>query len=119
MIHLRRTWFRFSLRTVFVLVTLLCCWLALQVRRVHQREATIQSLAARGVVAIRKDPCQPLPTIPVVRSFLGDEPVAIFDLHDVGFDEREAQLIANTFPEARVYLNGEQPLHPSWLSSLY
>jgi len=100
-------------------MTLLCAWLALQSAHVTQRETMIRTLQVRGVVAIRKDPCQPAPTISIIRRLMGDKPVAIFDLQNAGIDEDEAQQIANIFPEAHVYLNREQPILPNTSNWLY
>jgi hypothetical protein len=40
----KRRWFRFSLRTLFVLVTVLCLWLAYQMSFVHQRKRLLSRL---------------------------------------------------------------------------
>jgi hypothetical protein len=37
----KRRWFRFSLRTLFVVVTLLCCWLGYQLNWIRQRHAVL------------------------------------------------------------------------------
>src|ERR1700716_3822386 len=62
----KRDWLRFSLRSLFVVVTVFSVWLGSQMQFVHRREAMVQLLAGRGVVALR-DPCRPLPTIPLIR----------------------------------------------------
>ena len=47
----RRRWFQFSLRTLFVLVTVLCVWLAVTVNRARkQREAVAAIEAVGGLV---------------------------------------------------------------------
>ena len=45
----RRRWFRFSLRTLFVVVTLLCLWLGSQVKAVRERQAVRREFEAAGV----------------------------------------------------------------------
>ena len=44
----RRRWLSFSLRGMFVAVTLLGCWLGWQVRIVRERQAVRQWLVSRG-----------------------------------------------------------------------
>jgi hypothetical protein len=44
----RRRWFRFSLRTLLVVTTLLACWLGYQVRRWNERDKAIAQLQALG-----------------------------------------------------------------------
>src|SRR6185295_19980991 len=48
----RRRWFRFSLRTLLVVVTLLCVWLGWQIHAVRQRSAIIAELRATGVYGL-------------------------------------------------------------------
>jgi len=52
----RRRWFRYSLKTFFVGVTLIACWLGYQVHVVQHRKAMLQQIkAAGGVVVIDFD----------------------------------------------------------------
>ncbi len=43
----RRRWFTFSLRTGFVLLTLFCVWLGVQVKWIHDRHEALHKLSAR------------------------------------------------------------------------
>jgi hypothetical protein len=44
----RRRWLRFSLRTLFVLVTVIACWLGWQVHVVQHRKAILKQIEADG-----------------------------------------------------------------------
>jgi hypothetical protein len=45
---IHRRWLRFSLRTLLVVVTLVCVWLAWQVSIVHSRRALLEHVTQRG-----------------------------------------------------------------------
>lgn len=54
---LRRPWFRFSVRTLLVLITLLSVWLAIQANRArHQKTAVDEIIAAGGQVLYDYEP---------------------------------------------------------------
>ena len=44
----KRRWFRFSLRTLLVTVTLLCVWLGWQARIVQERKGLLELLTQSG-----------------------------------------------------------------------
>ena len=44
----RRRWFQYSLRTLFVLVTVLCVWLAVTVERVRKQREAVEAIEALG-----------------------------------------------------------------------
>ena len=44
----RRRWFQFSLRTLFVLLTVLCVWLAVTVERVRKQREAVAAIEAVG-----------------------------------------------------------------------
>jgi hypothetical protein len=44
----RRRWFRFSLRTLFVLLTILCIWLGVLVLRARNQQRAVQAITAAG-----------------------------------------------------------------------
>src|SRR5438034_453514 len=82
-----RRWFRFSLRTMFVAMTLLCCWLGWQLSVVRDRQSALSQLRAQQFAfeIISADqfaayfpsgtPPQPIATVPAVRGWLGDQAI--------------------------------------------
>ena len=71
----RRRWFQFSLRTLFVLLTVLCVWLAVTVNRARkQREAVAAIEAVGGMVLYEHqyDDSEP-PGPKWLRELVGDE----------------------------------------------
>jgi hypothetical protein len=44
----RHRWFRFSLGGLFVVVTMVCVWLARNVHQVDQRDFVLEAIEARG-----------------------------------------------------------------------
>jgi hypothetical protein len=44
----RRRWFRFSLRTMMVAVTLLCIWLGITAHRANRQRSAVQTIASTG-----------------------------------------------------------------------
>jgi hypothetical protein len=116
----RRRWFRFGLRTLFVVVTLLCCYLAWETSVVRQRRAMLQELRAKGGVQIvTAQMAQPSPVtpraarIPLVRRVLGDEAIQEIWLSwypAVSAEERDR--MAKVFPEATFHEVLPEPCHP-------
>lgn len=106
----RRTWFRFSLRSLFVVITCACVWLGYQMNIVHQRQALRKSIVARGGVVTETDPSAArmpdLEGIAWYRQLLGDRAAASIELppdpatHDVSIGDLQAAL--EIFPEAEV-----------------
>jgi len=104
-----RRWFRFSLRSMLVLVTLSCCWLSWEIKAVRdRREARIQILAANDVaffhgemegVEIVRYGHRRKPTW--IRSLLGDEMVYSISFSRPPTAEDLKQI--EYFPEAVVY----------------
>lgn len=108
--------FRFSLRTLFVIVTVLCCWLAWESSVVRQRKALLKKLDASIAFQITTasewqrrytnglPPGQSAATVPLVRRWLGD--VAI---QEIGYYEHlqpvsglELGQLNWVFPEAKL-----------------
>jgi hypothetical protein len=117
----KRRW-QFSLRTMFLFVTLCALWLGWETSIVRERIHAIRWLRAQcwTVVLASDVELSPSPTIPFWRHFLGDEPVWMiltpgecccgtpgecccgpFPYSEDFFDADRARL-ARLFPEARI-----------------
>jgi hypothetical protein len=100
----RRRWFRFSLRTLFVVVTVLSIWLGWQAKIVRDRKAAMVEINGVGGSYTHEKlwPNAPneLPArIPFWRKWLGDRPVeAIF----IRSDRPVTASLDTLFPEARI-----------------
>ncbi len=110
-----RRWFSFSLRTMFVVVTALCCGLAWEMSIVRQRKVELRSLqTVPGVQVLTAEtwlqllspgPVAPkMATIPRVREWLGDEAI-----QEISYDPRfhqhsksDLSRIQRIFPEAEL-----------------
>jgi hypothetical protein len=121
----RRRWFSFSLRTLFVVMTLLACWLGWELSVIRERKAVRQQLAAKGtfqfttsaVYAERYQggpPPSSIPKISMIRTWLGDEAIAEIwhSYHHDEFFEADRKLAAETFPEAEIKEWLPEPCHP-------
>jgi hypothetical protein len=113
-----RRWFTFSLRTLFVLVTVLACWLGWNVHIVRQRQAHLAEIAAEreardkiwfeklagygGSVSedhktVQRGPATPA-KLPLIRRLLGDVARSRFERNR----EVDARLTMQFFPEATI-----------------
>src|SRR5205085_3035320 len=116
-----RRWFRFGLRTLFIVVTLLCCYLAWESSVVRKRRAALNELQARGGFTVTTASAwnQPLGSAPQrkaqvspVRRLLGDEAVQeISYFHHINPPREELARLARIFPEA-AFRQEETPLEP-------
>lgn len=122
-----RRWFRFSLRTMFIVVTALCCWLAWECRVVRQRQALLREIRgnfifqvttadARTVHLPPGAPAPPAARIPLLRKWLGDEAIQEISYARGFSDPSQADLarIARIFPEAKLREHelALEPCHP-------
>jgi hypothetical protein len=121
----RRRWLRFGLRTLFVSVTLLCCWLGWETSVVRERKAVMAEYQANGMFhftpAAEYTP-YPLPgqspppsaTVPWVRRWLGDAAIQQiwFYRHGYGPTEADIQRVTRVFPEAEMHESLPEPCHP-------
>jgi hypothetical protein len=104
----RRRWFRFafSLRTLFIVVTILIVWIGWNVNRVRERTATIQYISRNAEVGVEMyfgREQKPWRGMPLAWQWLGAEPVALVVLPKIGaFDEDDRRAISRLFPEAQV-----------------
>src|SRR5689334_14094047 len=121
----RRSWFSFSLRTMFVVVTVICCWLAWESNVVRQRKSVLRELKTKPGIEVTTaavwkaqyrrptSPFEPPAQIPLVRRWLGDEAIQEIG-YTAGFNEPSAVelgRLASIFPEAKLRRN-ERPLEP-------
>src|SRR5262249_17973923 len=108
-----RRWPRFTLRTLFVLVTLVACWLAWEMNFIRQRKAFLQSvgwsLRADGPPTLISK--KQVAKIPAWRRWLGDHPFSIIALPPDSTDEAQHQAEA-LFPEAAVVRNSQHTYTP-------
>ncbi len=128
----KRRWFRFSLRTLFVVVTVVACWLGWNVHQVQKRKALFQEFVAEhqarlrvfkkvgdwgGSVSwhsetIQQAPATPTP-IPLIQRLLGDEAHTIIHRSR----EADARRTMRYFPEATIiYYTG--PSGPAWVRAI-
>ena len=121
----RFRWNAFSLRTMFVVVTVACCYLGWELSVVRARLNTLQRLRTVPGFSIttaadwmdRYPPGRTVPdsaTIPLVRKWLGD--VAVQEIwhtpHIHAPSKTELQNLERTFPEAHFYESHPEPCHP-------
>jgi len=102
MIRSRRT-LSFSLRTMMVLVGLLCVWLAWERSAVVQRRAFLSSIPDGTMVFAASSHPKALPGIevPVVRRLFGDRAIQIIALPDAK-DAPLSREARRLFPEAKI-----------------
>ncbi len=124
----KRRWFRFSLRTMLVAITIVTVWLGWNLHAVRQRKAALQLLSTRrpieartsssgayhyitspdngfGPLGVEYRPATPF-RVSAVRRLLGDQPQKQI------FCKRgsEAELMHSLFPEAYIGVpTGEEP----------
>ena len=129
-----RRWFRFSLRTLFVVAAMICCWLGWNVNAVQNRKRLLRWADDHGV-RVSKDPlvsCVPLvrtakPNGPIFvdteivkresqangvgwfrQAILMDEPFASIEISGVWRNESEAREMDEAFPEATIIIGGDR-----------
>ena len=119
----RPRWFRFSLRTLFIVVTLLCCWLGWEISVVRHRQAVRKDYQTRfglsfttaGDYASRFPPGTPVPKlakVSYVRRLLGDQPIQEITIaHFQSPADAEMKGLASVFPEAQ-FRQEHIPLEP-------
>ena len=109
----QRLWSRFSLRTFFILFTVLAVWLAWNVYQVRQRERMEQYVATLGAsnrltknpgpVISYGDPIKPWKSLPIMWRLLGVKSVRSIDLTGVRVAEDDQEHIQVWFPEADTF----------------
>jgi hypothetical protein len=105
-----RRWFRFSLRTMFVLVTVACGflgWLGWNWQIVLERKAVFRSLVAdRLIIPTWEHPSQQPSPFP--RNVMGDKQVNVI-LLEHGCPDKTAARLRALYPEAKISLPNNRP----------
>lgn len=114
---------RFSLRTLFIIVTLLCCWLGWEISVVRHRQAVRKDYQVRFLVTFTTaadyasrfplgTPTPKLATVSFLRRLLGDQPIQEITIaHFQSPDDPEMKRLARVFPEAQ-FRQDQIPLEP-------
>lgn len=120
----RRRWGSFSLRTLFVLMTLFGCWLGWEMSVVRGRQSKLQEMrkSFEYQVTLAADwqknypagnPPRPVATVPAWRGWLGDEAVQqIWYPRSQSESQPEVRRLARMFPEATLVRFPEQHMEP-------
>lgn len=115
------SWRRFSLRSLLLVVTLLCIWLSWQVFLVQQRKWVLtdakRKLYARVTTAAQyesffpgRTPPNPVAQVPLIRRWMGDEAIQEIGLYIPDAKDGQLSRLQRWFPEARVAQ--ERPMEP-------
>ncbi|MBC7852957.1 MAG: Hint domain-containing protein [Pirellulaceae bacterium] len=122
-----RRWLSFSLRTMFIVVTAICCWLGWESSVVRGRQALLKELRSRPSVQVTAASqwVASLPpgtsrnhraSVPLHRRWLGDEAIQEigYGTHYQPLSTTELSRVARVFPEARLYEQqiAMEPCHP-------
>lgn len=96
--------FRFSLRTLFVVVTVGCVWLGWNLYQVRQRELLHKYLvsSAEGIYNPDQVAIKPWKKLPLVWSWFGAKPIGAIQLRKTLFSDDDRRHIEGLFPEASV-----------------
>jgi len=101
----KRRWFSFSLRTMFVVVTLFGCWLGNELHRVRDRRAMAKEIERMGG-EVRIFPFATHPRLSVLESArvlaFGDLPTYWIIVPDQKFTEADIARVRCMFPNAKV-----------------
>ena len=121
----RQLWLRFSLRTLFVVMTVVCCWLGWELSVVRQRQALRKELEGKlhfqfldAEDYVKQYPPGQLPPkvahIPLTRTLLGDRAIQSVNYEGwmQGFDEEDVKRLKKVFPEAELREVHPIPCHP-------
>lgn len=119
-----RRWFRFSLRTLLVLVTLVACWLGWESSVVRHRQAIRKEFDAKpGIDFTTADSslwsyppgtAKPRASVPLVRRLLGDEPIQEIWMARWfnQISDADVARLTKAFPEATIQESHPEPCHP-------
>ena len=109
----KRRWFRFSLRTMFLAVTVFCVWLGWNVEQVRKRDRLLRSSEVY-VWPSRSPYMLPPPShkfMPVAWSLLGARKLIGISLNQKRFTQADLEHYESMFPEAEMGVT-RIPRHP-------
>jgi hypothetical protein len=106
----QRRWFRFSLRTLFLIVTVFGCWLGYELNWIRQRHALLADSPKWGSYVWPK---APVPAAPGLLWMFGEKGHSYLGLtmpenradRNLAEQERELKRAKELFPEADVGMN--------------
>lgn len=109
MIVPRPRWFRFSLQTMFLTLTVVCCWLGYYLEWIRERHDYLNQLSPSGSQRQNSDsrylferPDVPAShSMPIGLRLLGEPAIAVLRDRDAQ-EEHEANAVQRLFPEALV-----------------
>jgi hypothetical protein len=111
-----RRWFRFSLRTMFVLVTVFCVWLGCSLNWIRQRREEIKSGRAfdssQMQMCFQRSAETPTWRAPALLRFFGERGYFSLGTQDFQTNEEclaEAVRVRRLFPEAIIYYSVVYP----------
>jgi hypothetical protein len=105
---------RFGLRTIFIVLTALCCSLAWEASVVRQRQLTLKELrsnaayqvvvASQGASGAARSNQADVATVPIMRRWLGDQAIQeiSYSPYTQGFSKEDLPRLARVFPEAQL-----------------
>ena len=96
---------RFGLRTLFIVVSLACCWLSWQVKIVHDRRVLRKWIDQNEVIWTGTIQLTvPTPSLSWIRTFLGDELESWPLRFRSDVDREKLQEVKRVFPEATFWI---------------
>jgi hypothetical protein len=108
----RSRWFRCSLRTLFVLVTAVACWLAYYIHWKNERREARAWMHAQDIGGSIGFGPEPRPDLPCMLRLLGERPEKVLIMADGGSQRnsepappdyrRLVEKVASLFPEAQI-----------------
>lgn len=109
----QKRWFRYSLRSLFALVTIFALWLGWEVKFIHERQAIRAWLREGNGWEVTWEDYKNTPSppgraagdptmqIPIWRKWLGDEPIALLGFEPSATPADRAR-VKQLFPEAEI-----------------
>jgi hypothetical protein len=111
----RRRWFKFGLRTMFALFTIVCGWVGYQINWIRERHAFVEEIESSTFdVNFSPAPIEKwvvVPQPPLSLRIFGEQYAPFASLYY--WDETPSQLVSNAkglFPEANIECAGPRPI---------